>query len=66
MSIVEARHVLKTCSGTIELQIANEPTLAFGNELGETSSELLVRTRNDFKMSTLKQGKTNQPIPYFG
>ena len=58
MLIVEARHTLKTCSGTIELQIFEEPTSAFGVELGDTWCDILVRTRNDFEMTMLKQRST--------
>lgn len=45
ISIAEARHALKTSSETIQLQIAKEPILAFGAELGDAWCDILVRTK---------------------
>ncbi|XP_033361787.1 uncharacterized protein LOC117240042 isoform X2 [Bombus vosnesenskii] len=60
MSILEARSALKTCSGTVELQIAREPAFAFGEELGDTWGDTLVRTRSDSEVWMLKQEKMNE------
>ncbi|XP_060818471.1 uncharacterized protein LOC132908449 isoform X2 [Bombus pascuorum] len=62
MSILEARSALRTCSGSVELQIAREPTFAFGEELGDTWGDILVRTRSDSEVWTLKQEKMNEKI----
>ncbi|XP_048266249.1 uncharacterized protein LOC100649614 isoform X3 [Bombus terrestris] len=62
MSILEARSALKTCSGTVELQIAREPAFAFGEELGDTWGDTLVRTRSDSEVWTLKQEKMNEKM----
>ncbi|KOC60253.1 PDZ domain-containing protein 2 [Habropoda laboriosa] len=58
MSIIEARNALKNCSGIVELQIAREPTFTFGEELGDTWGDILVRTRSDSEVWTLKEEKT--------
>lgn len=55
MSIAEARNALKNCLGTVELQIAREPTFTFGEELGDTWGDILVRTRSDSAVWTLKE-----------
>ena len=60
MSIVEARNALRTCSGTVELQIARQPTFAFGEELGDTWGDILIRTRSDSEVWTLKQEKATE------
>ncbi|XP_012249096.2 uncharacterized protein LOC100742086 isoform X2 [Bombus impatiens] len=62
MSILEARSALKTCSGTVELQIAREPAFAFGEELGDTWGDILVRTRSDSEVWILKQEKMNEKM----
>ncbi|XP_076619950.1 uncharacterized protein LOC143341141 isoform X2 [Colletes latitarsis] len=66
MSILEARNALRGCTGTVELQIAREPTFTFGEELGDTWSDtwgdILVRTRSDSEVWTLKQEKTEVPV----
>ncbi|XP_043261883.1 uncharacterized protein LOC122402826 [Colletes gigas] len=66
MSILEARNALRSCTGTVELQIAREPTFTFGEELGDTWSDtwgdILVRTRSDSEVWTLKQEKTEVPV----
>lgn len=54
MSIVEVRHALKTCSGTIELQIATEQTLAFGVELGDAWCDILVHHSKRFRVDDAK------------
>ncbi|XP_054000545.1 uncharacterized protein LOC128888003 isoform X1 [Hylaeus anthracinus] len=65
LSIVEARNALKSCFGSVELQIAREPTFTFGEELGDTWSDtwgdILVRTRSDSAVWTLKEEKTDVP-----
>lgn len=60
MSIIEARNALRTCSGTVELQIARQPTFAFGEELGDTWGDILIRTRSDSEVWTLKQEKATE------
>ncbi|CAD1475670.1 unnamed protein product, partial [Heterotrigona itama] len=60
MSIVEARNALRTCSGTVELQIARQPTFTFGEELGDTWGDILIRTRSDSEVWTLKQENATQ------
>ncbi|XP_078033105.1 uncharacterized protein LOC144467949 isoform X2 [Augochlora pura] len=57
MSIAEARKALHACIGTVELQIAREPTFTFGEELGDTWGDILVRTRSDSEVWTLKEEK---------
>lgn len=47
MSMVEARNTLRSCVGTVELQIAREPNPAFGEEIGDTWGNALTRTRSD-------------------
>lgn len=47
MSMVEARNALRSCVGTVELQIAREPNPAFGEEIGDTWGNALTRTRSD-------------------
>ncbi|KAK1135666.1 hypothetical protein K0M31_000253 [Melipona bicolor] len=60
MSIIEARNALRTCSGTVELQIARQPTFTFGEELGDTWGDILIRTRSDSDVWTLKQEKATE------
>ncbi|XP_043516570.1 uncharacterized protein LOC122532126 isoform X2 [Frieseomelitta varia] len=60
MSIIEARNALRTCSGTVELQIARQPTFTFGEELGDTWGDILIRTRSDSEVWTLKQEKATE------
>ncbi|XP_076295729.1 uncharacterized protein LOC143216502 isoform X2 [Lasioglossum baleicum] len=55
MSILEARNALRSCVGTVELQIAREPAFTFGDELGDTWGDMLVRTRSDSDVWTLKE-----------
>lgn len=59
MSMAEARNALRSCVGTVELQIAREPTFTFGEELGDTWGDILVRTRSDSEVWTLKEEKTD-------
>lgn len=47
MSMVEARNALRSCVGTVELQVAREPNPAFGEEIGDTWGNALTRTRSD-------------------
>ncbi|XP_011875362.1 PREDICTED: uncharacterized protein LOC105566176 isoform X2 [Vollenhovia emeryi] len=47
MSMIEARNALRSCVGTVELQIAREPNPAFGEEIGDTWGNALTRTRSD-------------------
>lgn len=55
MSEIEARNALRSCFGTVELQIAREPTFAFGGEFGETWTEnTIVRTKSDPHVWSLK------------
>ncbi|KAG7198675.1 hypothetical protein KM043_006029 [Ampulex compressa] len=61
MSIAEARNALKNCSGSVELQIAREPTFTFGEELGDTWGDTLVRTRSDSEVWTLQNPKIAVP-----
>ncbi|XP_076236868.1 uncharacterized protein LOC143180791 [Calliopsis andreniformis] len=61
MSMAEARNALRNCVGTVELQIAREPTFTFGEELGDTWGDILVRTRSDSEVWTLKEEKTDVP-----
>ncbi|XP_033210817.1 uncharacterized protein LOC117168936 isoform X2 [Belonocnema kinseyi] len=55
MSEVEARNALRSCFGAIELQIAREPTFAFGGEFGDTWGEkIITRAKSDFEIWSLK------------
>lgn len=45
MSMLEARNALRSCAGMVELQIAREPSTAYGEEIGDTWGD--VRTRSD-------------------
>lgn len=47
MSMAEARNALRSCVGTVELQIAREPNSAYGEEIGDTWGNALTRTRSD-------------------
>ncbi|XP_011159790.2 uncharacterized protein LOC105195869 isoform X2 [Solenopsis invicta] len=47
MSMTEARNALRSCVGTVELQIAREPNPTFGEEIGDTWGNALTRTRSD-------------------
>ena len=50
MSLAEAKNALKSCVGSVELQIAREPTYFFGNELGDTwnnGADTMVRCKSD-------------------
>ncbi|KAL0117345.1 hypothetical protein PUN28_010299 [Cardiocondyla obscurior] len=47
MSMTEARSALRSCVGTVELQIAREPNPTFGEEIGDTWGNALTRTRSD-------------------
>lgn len=62
MSLIEARNALKNCSGIVELQIAREPTFTFGEEIGDTWGDILVRTRSDSEVWALKQEKPEVPV----
>lgn len=39
------------------MRIAREPTFVLDEELGNTCGDILVRTRSDSEVSTLKKGK---------
>lgn len=55
MSIAEARTALRSCSGTVELQIAREPSFAFG-ELGDTWGDVVMsRARSESDVWKLKR-----------
>ncbi|XP_046434744.1 uncharacterized protein LOC124186789 isoform X1 [Neodiprion fabricii] len=55
MSAVEARTAVRSCSGTVELQIAREPTFAFG-ELGDTWGDVVMsRARSESDVWKLKR-----------
>ncbi|XP_043279887.1 uncharacterized protein [Venturia canescens] len=61
MSAIEARNALKNSLGTVELQIAREPSYSSSRELGDTwGGETLSRTRSDSEVWTLKD-TTNEP-----
>ncbi|CAL7948325.1 unnamed protein product [Xylocopa violacea] len=66
MTIIEARSALKNCSGVVELQIAREPTFNFGEELGDTWGDILVRTRSDSEVWALKDEKADVPASVDG
>ncbi|XP_012260643.2 uncharacterized protein LOC105688704 isoform X1 [Athalia rosae] len=58
MSVAEARTALRGCSGTVELQIAREPSFAFG-ELGDTWGDVVMsRARSESEVWKLKRPKT--------
>lgn len=44
------------------LQIAREPTFTFGEEIGDTWGDILVRTRSDSEVWALKQEKPEVPV----
>lgn len=55
MSVAEARTALRSCSGTVELQIAREPSFAFG-ELGDTwGDDVMSRARSESDVWKLKR-----------
>ncbi|XP_031836999.1 uncharacterized protein LOC116428916 isoform X2 [Nomia melanderi] len=60
MSIVEARNALRSCTGIVELQIAREPTFTFGEELGDTWGDILLRTRSDSEVWAFKEDKREE------
>ncbi|EFN79858.1 Multiple PDZ domain protein [Harpegnathos saltator] len=46
MSMAEARNAVRSCLGNVELQIAREPSVAFGaDEIGDTWGDASVRLR---------------------
>nr|XP_012226806.1 PREDICTED: uncharacterized protein LOC105674817 isoform X1 [Linepithema humile]XP_012226807.1 PREDICTED: uncharacterized protein LOC105674817 isoform X1 [Linepithema humile]XP_012226808.1 PREDICTED: uncharacterized protein LOC105674817 isoform X1 [Linepithema humile] len=61
MSMAEARNALRSCVGTVELQIAREPSSAFGEEIGDTWGSALTRTRSDPDAWVSKHGRAKLP-----
>lgn len=55
MSMAEARNAIRSCVGTVELQIAREPNFTFGDEIGDTWGNALIRTRSDSDTCTMKR-----------
>lgn len=53
MSMAEARNALRSCVGTVELQIAREP-----KKIGDTWGDVLTRTRSDPDSWILKNQRT--------
>ncbi|KAL2731294.1 dentin sialophosphoprotein-like isoform X1 [Vespula squamosa] len=64
MTIAEARSALRNCVGNVELQIAREPTFAFGEEIGDTWADLdrVPRPRNDSDAWTLQESKSDPGV----
>lgn len=62
MSMAEARNALRSCVGTVELQIAREPSSAFGEEIGDTWGSALTRTRSDPDAWVSKHGRAELPV----
>ncbi|XP_035728859.1 uncharacterized protein LOC118444573 isoform X1 [Vespa mandarinia] len=65
MTITEARSALRNCVGNVELQIAREPTFAFGEEIGDTWADLErvpSRPRNDSDAWTLQESKSDPGV----
>lgn len=64
MTTAEARSALRNCYGNVELQIAREPTFAFGEEIGDTWADLdrVPRTRNDTEAWTLQEKKSEATV----
>ncbi|XP_018404902.1 PREDICTED: uncharacterized protein LOC108781443 [Cyphomyrmex costatus] len=62
MSMAEARNALRSCVGTVELQIAREPNSVFGEEIGDTWGNALTRTRSDPDAWILKSKRTEQSV----
>ncbi|KAK2589361.1 hypothetical protein KPH14_007903 [Odynerus spinipes] len=64
MTTVEARTALRNCLGNVELQIAREPTFAFGEEIGDTWADLdrVPRTRSDSEVWTLQKNKSEPAV----
>ncbi|KAI4473787.1 hypothetical protein M0804_015175 [Polistes exclamans] len=67
MTIIEARNALRNCAGYVELQIAREPTFAFGEEIGDTWADLdrVPRSRNDSEAWTLQESKSDPGVIVF-
>lgn len=63
MTAVEARNALRSCVGTVELQIAREPRLILDGELGDTWGNPLVRTHSDSDIWGFKESLENDDIP---
>lgn len=61
MSMGEARTALRSCVGTVELQIAREPSSAFGEEIGDIWGSALTRTRSDPDAWVSKHGRAKLP-----
>lgn len=61
MSIAEARNALRSCVGTVELQIAREPNSPFGEEIGDTWGNTVSRTQSDDAW-ILKKRNTEHPV----
>lgn len=59
MSMIEARSALRSCVGTVELQIAREPSTICGEEIGDTWGD--ARTRCDSDTRTPKNERTDPP-----
>ncbi|XP_050463924.1 uncharacterized protein LOC126857991 isoform X1 [Cataglyphis hispanica] len=53
MSMTEARNALRSCVGTVELQVAREP-----KKIGDTWGDVLTRTRSDPDSWILKSQRT--------
>ncbi|KAK0161792.1 hypothetical protein PV327_008206 [Microctonus hyperodae] len=47
MTAIEARNAMRSCVGMVEFQIAREPSLNLGGELGDTWGDNLIRTKSD-------------------
>ncbi|XP_012270209.1 uncharacterized protein LOC105694274 isoform X2 [Orussus abietinus] len=60
MSVAEVRHALRSCFGSVELQIAREPTFVFGEEPGDTWGDTLMRTKSDTDVWTLKESANDR------
>lgn len=62
MSVGEARTAVRSCAGTVELQIAREPSFAFG-ELGDTWGEILMsRARSESDVWKLKGNNVEDSV----
>ncbi|XP_014488848.1 PREDICTED: uncharacterized protein LOC106752017 [Dinoponera quadriceps] len=61
MSMAEARNAVRSCVGNVELQIAREPSFAFGEEIGDT----FARSRHDSDEAWLlkKNGPPSESHP---
>lgn len=48
MSMAEACNAIRSCIGNVELQIAREPSFAFGEEIGDTWGDAFTRSSRSF------------------